>query len=79
MHVQLADLGIALLLAGFVLLAVGALMGAGRGGTRARGAAVILVGPIPIAVGNDRRLLVITLLAALALLIAFLALGVRWT
>jgi len=54
-------------------------MGAGRGGTRARGAAVILVGPIPIAVGNDRRLLVITLLAALALLIAFLALGVRWT
>jgi uncharacterized protein (TIGR00304 family) len=64
-----------LVLAGFVLLAVGVAWAAASS-RDSRGAAVIIIGPVPIAVGNDRRILAMAVVAAIAVLLAFLVLGV---
>jgi uncharacterized membrane protein len=71
--VSLAELGIVMVLVGILLIAAGIMVGAGRG--NAKGAAVVLIGPVPVAVGNDRRLLLVALAIAAALLAAFLLLG----
>ena len=68
----MAEAGVLLILIGFALLAIGALRAAGG---RSKGAVVVVVGPVPIAIGNDRKLLAIAILLALAVLLAFITLG----
>lgn len=62
--------GIALVFIGFLLLIAGSLLGSGDGEVRSGG--VILIGPIPIIFGNDRRLIVVAAGAALLILVASL-------
>jgi len=61
-----------LMLIGFALMAIGALRAAGD---KSKGAVVVVVGPIPIAIGNDRKLLALAMALALAALLAFIVLG----
>ncbi|BBE41867.1 TIGR00304 family membrane protein [Conexivisphaera calida] len=71
----LVEVGVLLMLIGFALMAIGALRAAGD---KSRGAVVVVVGPIPIAIGNDRKLLALAMALALAALLAFIVLeGVR--
>jgi uncharacterized protein (TIGR00304 family) len=68
---MLFEAGVAILVLGiFLLLLAAALYAGGRGGEgEAKGAAVLFIGPIPIAFGNDRGLLSISVLLALAMLV----------
>ncbi|MDP7982097.1 MAG: DUF131 domain-containing protein [Conexivisphaerales archaeon] len=68
----LAEVGVLLMLIGFALMAIGALRAAGD---KSKGAVVVVVGPIPIAIGNDRKLLALAMALALAALLAFIVLG----
>jgi uncharacterized membrane protein len=68
----LAEVGVLLMLIGFALLVIGALRAAGG---QSKGAVVVVVGPIPIAIGNDRKLLALAMALALVALLVFIVLG----
>ena len=53
--VDAAAVGFAMIIAGAVIIFVQMARTAGKGEGRAKGAAVILVGPIPIAFGSDAK------------------------
>ena len=67
---QVADAGSALVIMGFVLAVIAVIVLAASGITRggkARGAGILLIGPIPIMFGTDRES--VKLLAILSLMI----------
>ncbi|MGC9177716.1 MAG: TIGR00304 family membrane protein [Conexivisphaera sp.] len=68
----LAEVGVLLVLIGLALLVIGALRAAGG---QSKGAVVVVVGPIPIAIGNDRKLLALAMALALVALLVFIVLG----
>ena len=73
MSEYLFGIGVLLVLAGFVLAFIVAVTAGIRG--RARGGGVILVGPVPIVFGTDRRITCLLLMCAVLLLVVFFALG----
>jgi uncharacterized protein (TIGR00304 family) len=67
--------GIAVVVVGIVLIlaaVIRASMGTKSGGGRVRGAGVIMIGPIPIIFGTDKKSVKVVLALALALTIALL-------
>ena len=65
-------IGIALIILGFIILIIGTLLNAEKGGVK--GGGVILIGPIPIGFGTDRASMIIVLvLAIILMLIAYAA------
>jgi len=69
----LFGIGVLLVLAGFVLEFLVAVTAGTRG--RARGGGLILVGPIPIMFGTDRRIMRFLFVCAILLLGVFFALS----
>lgn len=63
-----AQLGITLIFLGFMLLVLSMLIIARRSRGKARGGAVIFIGPVPIAVGSDRISVLIAVLMAVAMI-----------
>lgn len=54
---SIAEIGFALVILGFALAIAAVILlmvGSRNGGTRARGAGILLIGPIPIIFGTDR-------------------------
>ncbi len=76
MQNNLIAFGILFVLLGFILLFIGALAGAKTGESKV--AVVGLLGPIPFGFGNDKRLFVITLAIAVALMVVWLILAKRF-
>ncbi len=72
----LAGMGLLLVLVGFALLVVGVLRAAMESGGEGKGAVVVVVGPVPIAFGNDRRLVALAMALAAAAIAAFVVLEV---
>ena len=72
-------LGLLVIVAGIVLMLVASLSSSGSKtkGERAKGAGVVLLGPIPIIFGNDSRLVVVAILLAIVLLVLALVAGFR--
>ena len=73
---NLIPLGILLVLIGFILIFMGSLFGAKT--TDSKVAVVGLLGPILFGFGNDKRLFVITLVIAVALMVLWFAFARRW-
>jgi uncharacterized protein (TIGR00304 family) len=77
---SIAQLGFALIIFGFILAFVAAILLAVRsrgGGTKTRGAGILLVGPIPIIFGTDResvKVLVVLAIVLMAVVLIFLLL-----
>jgi uncharacterized membrane protein len=69
---MLQELGFVLIMLGLAALVVGLLLA--QGGRvdepQGKGAAVIFVGPLPIAIGNDSRAVIIAALLAVGMLVA---------
>jgi len=66
-------LGIVLIFAGIILLIAAIIVASTRGGSekgKARGAGVIMIGPIPIIFGTDKKSVKAALALALALVVA---------
>jgi uncharacterized protein (TIGR00304 family) len=63
---DLALLGVALILVGFGVVAVAMLSSAGKG--EVRGGGVVLVGPIPIVFGSDAKWASVAILLAIVLI-----------
>ena len=78
--VSLLQLGLAMVLIGFLLVFIAfVLLFASQGSGRTRGAAVLFIGPIPVAVGTDKNTLLIAVILALAMvLLAYLMLAGHW-
>jgi uncharacterized protein (TIGR00304 family) len=75
--VDLAGIGLVLVIVGFVIAFIAIILVAvkGREGpNRNRGAGILLIGPIPIIFGTDRESVRILLVLAIVLIIVFLAL-----
>jgi len=74
--VEIATLGLALILLGFGVVAAGVLLSSRGGKSNARGAGVIMIGPIPLVFGSDWRwasvAIVLALLLVLLSLVAYL-------
>jgi len=67
-------IGIALIILGFLVLIIGTLLNAEKGGVK--GGGVILIGPIPIGFGTDRASMIIVLiLAVILMLITYAVIG----
>lgn len=67
-------IGIALIILGFLVLMIGALLNAGEG--EVKGGGVILIGPIPIGFGTDRTsMIIILILAVILMLITYAAIS----
>ena len=65
------QLGLITMIIGFVLVFIGVLLSFLTSGKReARGAAVVFIGPIPIAFGTDKNTLLVAVLLAVGMLIA---------
>jgi uncharacterized membrane protein len=69
MQNNLILLGIIFVFLGFILLFIGSLMGAKTGDSKV--AVVGLLGPIPFGFGNDKRLFLIALSIAVALMVVW--------
>lgn len=73
---ELALLGMALLVAGFALVALALLLAVARAGRgELRGGGVLLVGPLPIAVGTDEEMVkwaIVLTAIAVAFFLAFM-------
>ncbi len=71
---QLTELGIALVTLGFILAFIAAIVlvvqGLRSGTGKARGAGVLLIGPIPIVFGSDRQSAMILVALSIALVVA---------
>ncbi len=67
MQSNLLSIGIILIFLGFLLVFVSALSGAKAGESKV--AVVGLLGPVPFGFGNDKRLFVVTLVIAVALMV----------
>ncbi len=76
MQSNLLSIGIILIFLGFLLVVIGALSGSKTGESKI--AIVGLLGPIPFGFGNDKRLFVITLAIAVALMIVWFILAKRF-
>ncbi|MEM0117661.1 MAG: DUF131 domain-containing protein [Conexivisphaerales archaeon] len=55
--------GLALIIAGFILLFIQ------QSGSNVKGGAILMIGPIPVIAGNDRRLLVVLMVLAITLML----------
>ncbi|MEM3637290.1 MAG: DUF131 domain-containing protein [Conexivisphaerales archaeon] len=55
--------GLALIIAGFILLFIQ------QSGSNVKGGAILMIGPIPVIAGNDRRLLVVLMFLAITLML----------
>ena len=62
-------IGVALIILGFVVLIIGALLNIWEGKGEVKGGGVILIGPIPIAFGTDRASMVVVLILAIILML----------
>jgi len=76
--VDLVAVGFLMILAGVVVVIVATLRSAGKDGSRAKGGAVVLVGPIPIAFGSDARWTSVAIALAVALMVLTLILHLGW-
>lgn len=77
---SIAEIGFALVIFGFILAFVAVILFAVRsrgGGTKTRGAGILLVGPVPIIFGTDResvKVLVVLAIILIAVVLIFLLL-----
>jgi uncharacterized protein (TIGR00304 family) len=72
---SVADLGVLLIIVGFVLALVAMILLAARssrGSGQTRGAGLILVGPIPIVFGTDRQSVKVVMILAIVLILLVL-------
>ena len=67
MQYNLVTIGIIFVLIGFILVFIGALAGG-----ESKVAVVGLLGPIPFGFGNDKRLFLVTMIIAIALMIIWI-------
>jgi len=67
----LAVLGVSLLLAGLALALISIIILLRSGKFRGSGGAVLLIGPIPIVIGSDRRITLVMLALTVVLIIIF--------
>jgi uncharacterized protein (TIGR00304 family) len=71
-------LGLVVVLAGIIVIFIAALSSSGKKAGEnegAKGAGVVLIGPIPIIFGNDSRLLIIAIVLAMVLVALALIAG----
>ncbi len=76
----LYTLGLTLVIVGIIIVVIAIILlsicGAGRGKTNVKGAGVIMIGPIPIIFGTDKKsvktVLVLALILTIALIIAWI-------
>ncbi len=62
-------IGIILIILGFIIIVIGTLLNAGGGDGEVKGGGVILIGPIPVAFGTDKRSIIIVLILAIILML----------
>jgi len=75
--VSITDLGLMLIVFGFVLALVAMIVFAvrsSRGSGQGRTAGLVLIGPIPIVFGNDRQSMKVLMILAIVLILAVLLL-----
>jgi len=73
----LYSIGFLLVLAGFgvaILAFIVAILKSARGGGRARGGGVVMIGPVPIIFGTDKESVRVLVALAIVLMIVFVAL-----
>ena len=71
---MLFEIGILIIILGFLLLMAGSMLSSKREenkGSQVKAAGVIFIGPIPIAFGNDRGLLIVVVMLALGMVVLF--------
>jgi uncharacterized protein (TIGR00304 family) len=67
---MLQDIFTLLILAGLALITVGfILLFVQQQGSNVKGGAILMIGPIPVIAGNDRRLLLVLMVLAIALML----------
>ncbi len=75
---DLASVGVLLILAGFAVLVVSTLSGKTDGERRVRGGGVVMIGPIPLVFGSDMKWASVTIVLAIVLIIVtFVLFGFR--
>ncbi len=63
------SIGIAIILIGFVILALGTVLSALEGKTKGSVGGVIMIGPIPIIFGSDQKAVNLTIVLAIVLIL----------
>lgn len=74
--VDLVQLGLLLVIAGFGILVVSMFSGGGKGEGRVQGGGVVMVGPIPIIFGTDARWASVAIVLAIVLIVLAILLSV---
>lgn len=72
-----SSLGLFLLLAGIVLVALGSVASSRKGETEVKGGAVVMIGPIPIVFGSDARWASAAIILAIVLMLVTIFLYLR--
>ena len=66
-------LGLAFIVVGFIIIALAIILVSTRGGkSKVKGAGVVMIGPIPIVFGTDKKSVTVVLVLALALVVALI-------
>ena len=76
--IDLASVGLLIALAGVAIILVALLRSSAKGESRAQGAGVLLVGPVPIVFGSDAKWASVAIALAIVLVALTLILYLEW-